>query len=449
DQRIIDSLPRARHANFRAEKHDQCLPGTRIVILNELEAWAHDPSAKRVFWLNGHAGSGKSTIAQSFCRQAFSDGKLGASFFCSRDSEARSDLDMIFPTLAFQLACQFPGISPHIVKNLKTRPDVAHESLNAQLEKLIIEPLEQQSSLSILIAIDALDECKDTHPSSIILHLLSLHIHRVPHVKWFITGRPEPPIRQGFRTFDEKELTKTLVLQDVSPSDIKHDISLYLSTRLSDVGKNRSGLDLPSIWPTDNEIEDLTVKCNGLFIFASTAVRYISSPINTPDVILSRLCHESSSPEQGAFGLDKLYTDVLERGYLNAPREFKTILGAIVLAVTPIPVDDLAILLNLKAKIITDRLRMLHAILRVPHSNDSPVLMYHKSFFDYITNNSRCTNSEFYLNPSIEHGALAYHCLRMMNRNLKRNPCSLPRYAMNDDELELSEREGLVGGALV
>ncbi|KAG6848232.1 hypothetical protein H0H93_002082 [Arthromyces matolae] len=453
DRHIIDSLTRASDANYLAEKHDLCLPGTRINILNQLEAWAEDPSAKTVFWLNGHAGSGKSTIAQSFCRRAFSDGKLGGSFFCSRDSEARSNLDMIFPTIAFQLACNFPSISCYIVEILKMRPDVAKESLNNQLQKLLIEPLEQQSSQSVVIVIDALDECKDREPSSIILSLLSRFIHRIPHVKWLITGRPEPSIRDGFCIPGLRPLTDTIILHEVPTSDINHDIRLFLETRLSDDFRNRRDLDLPTIWPPDDQVHTLTMKCNGLFIFASTAMQYMRLPYCSPVETLSNLCRTENTPsEQGALGLDKLYTTVLETGYSTAGTviqvQIKAIIAAIVLMMDPIPVNDLAALLGFTVKTIIYRLSMLHAVLRVPTSTKNPILMHHKSFFDYITDDSRCTNSRFYINPSIEHRALAHHCLKLMNDCLKRNPCSLPRYALNAD-LELSERERRIGGGLV
>ena len=56
-----------------------------------------------VYWLNGLAGTGKSTIAQTIAERLFAEGQLGASFFCSRDFEDRSNLDLIFPTLAAQL----------------------------------------------------------------------------------------------------------------------------------------------------------------------------------------------------------------------------------------------------------------------------------------------------------------------------------------------------------
>ncbi|KAF9645043.1 hypothetical protein BDM02DRAFT_3078734, partial [Thelephora ganbajun] len=81
-----------------------CLRGTRETVLGKIESWVRDFEKPPVFWLNGFAGTGKSTIAKTVSEQVFADGKLGASFFCSRDFEDRSNLHLIFPTLAFQLA---------------------------------------------------------------------------------------------------------------------------------------------------------------------------------------------------------------------------------------------------------------------------------------------------------------------------------------------------------
>ena len=77
-------------------------------VLLQLEHWLKDESDHRLFWLNGLAGTRKSTIAQTFAEVSFADGELGASFFCSRDFEDRSNLQAIFPTLAFQLAYRYP-----------------------------------------------------------------------------------------------------------------------------------------------------------------------------------------------------------------------------------------------------------------------------------------------------------------------------------------------------
>ena len=65
--------------------------------------------------MNGLAGTGKSTIAQTIAERAFADGELGASFFCSRDFGDRSNLQLIFPTIAVQLARKFTKIRSILV----------------------------------------------------------------------------------------------------------------------------------------------------------------------------------------------------------------------------------------------------------------------------------------------------------------------------------------------
>jgi hypothetical protein len=84
--------------------------------------WLNDEQDKRVFWLNGLAGTGKSTIAQTFAETSFADGKLGASFFCSRNFDDRSNLRTIFPTLAFQLAHRYPALPREVDSGLDREP---------------------------------------------------------------------------------------------------------------------------------------------------------------------------------------------------------------------------------------------------------------------------------------------------------------------------------------
>jgi len=74
---------------------------------------------------------------------------------------------------------------------------LAHTSLISQLENLLINPL--SGNISCVIVIDALDECIDDQPASAILSVLGRFSKQLPLVKFFITGRPEPWIRTGFR----------------------------------------------------------------------------------------------------------------------------------------------------------------------------------------------------------------------------------------------------------
>ena len=110
------------------------MKGTRGDVLFQLEQWLSGEQDKRVFWLNGLAGTGKSTIAQTFAEISFADGKLGASFFCSRDFEEQSNLRTILPTLAFQLAHRYPHFRQELLPVLIASPDVGRETLCSQME---------------------------------------------------------------------------------------------------------------------------------------------------------------------------------------------------------------------------------------------------------------------------------------------------------------------------
>ena len=121
-----------------------------------------------VYWLNGLAMTGKSTIAQSIAEHIFASGGLGASFFCSRDFEYRRDLQYVFPTLAFQLSHKYPGFRSTLIPLLQSNLDIKHEALYNQMESLVVKPL-SLSDISMVIVIDALDECVGEDPQSVIL----------------------------------------------------------------------------------------------------------------------------------------------------------------------------------------------------------------------------------------------------------------------------------------
>ena len=83
-----------------------------MAVLDKIGLWARDFDKSPVYWLNGLARMGKTTIAQTIPERLFADGQLGASFFCSRDFEDQSNLQTIFPTLAVQLARNYTEFRP-------------------------------------------------------------------------------------------------------------------------------------------------------------------------------------------------------------------------------------------------------------------------------------------------------------------------------------------------
>jgi len=443
---VLNSYRRAQGAEHRHGNRRGCLKGTRETVLNEIESWAEDFKQSPVFWLNGLAGTGKSTIAQTVSERIFADGQLGASFFCSRDSEDRSDLHFIFPTLAFQLAHKFPKFRSALVSLLQLDPDVTHESLYRQMEKLIVEPLRSEG-VSTVIVIDALDECKDEEPSSAILSVLGRLVERIPKVKFLITGRPEPRIRTGFRLPILVNSTSIFVLHDVHPPLINSDIRLFLKHELSELAARRR----LERWPSDEQIDLLCRRAAGLFVYAAATVKFLDSDIHLPEHRLDAIFQlpECTAPEgktriNPKTTLDSLYTSILQMAFSEGDPEVyskvRSVIGAVVLLINPLPLSAIAKLVSLDPREVMLFLTLVQSLLALGEDFTQPVKPFHKSFPDFITNPSRCTDTRFYISPKHLHLELAVDCLRMMNDGLEQNLLSLPDYALNSEVEDLETR---------
>ena len=83
DHCLLQDMNHTTGAGYCSGNREGCLRGTRGDVLLQLQCWLEDKQGQCVFWLNGLAGTGKSTIAQTFAEMAFAEGRLGASFFCS------------------------------------------------------------------------------------------------------------------------------------------------------------------------------------------------------------------------------------------------------------------------------------------------------------------------------------------------------------------------------
>jgi hypothetical protein len=443
---VLNGCRRAHGAGYKHGDRKGCLSGTRKTVLNKIELWANNANDSPIFWLNGLAGTGKSTIAQTISEQVFADGLLGASFFCSCDFEDRSNLHFIFPTLAFQLAHKYPTFRSILVPLLQSNPDVVHESLCSQMERLIVEPL-QSVNVSTVIVIDALDECKDEEPSSAILSVLGRFIGKLPRVKFFITGRPEPRIKTGFRLPLLVDATNVFILHDVHSTLINNDIRLFLKHELSELAQRHQ----LNGWPSDKDLNILCRRAGGLFVYAVATVKFLNRNTCLPkqrlDVIVN--LPESTAPEgktcfKPHTTLDSLYTAVLHMAFSDDEPEVysrvRSTIGTIVLLANPLPLSGISELIGLDPQEVTLFLTLVHSLLILDEDSNQPVKPFHKSFPDFITDPSRCTDTRFYISPPPLHSELATNCLRVMNEGLEQNLLSLPDYALNSEVKDLQTR---------
>ncbi|KAF9642037.1 hypothetical protein BDM02DRAFT_2747890, partial [Thelephora ganbajun] len=453
---VLKDFPSAKAAEYRHGDRKGCLKGTRGPILDEIELWARDFDKPPVYWLNGLAGTGKSTIAQTIAERIFADGQLGASFFCSRDFQDRSNLKFIFPTVAVQLARNYHEFRSIFVPLVQFDPEIAHESLYSQMDKLIVRPL-KQSDISTVIIIDALDECKDDEPASAILPVLGQFIFKIPKVKFFVTGRPEPRIREGFRLPLLAEATDVFILHNVEPSLVSNDIRLFFKHSFLELGRRRQDLDE---WPTREQLDLLCERAAGLFVYAAATIKFIDRRNNDPKEQLDRLLQspESSAREgkiklKASTTLDSLYMTILQEAFGDDDPEddhrTRSTLGAVILAANPLSPSIIATLLGFSFKDVFLRLSSVHSLLILQEDPDSPVRPFHKSFPDFIIDPARCTNERFHVSPPTHHPELLAGCLELMNRRLEKNMCDLPCGVANCEVDDLRERtERHIGPAL-
>ena len=439
---ILNRIHPAGGAIHHSRGRQGCLGGTRRGVLLQLEDWLENQPDQQVFWLNGLAGTGKSTIAQTFAETSFADGKLGATFFCSRDFDDRSSLHTIFPTLALQLAYRYPRFRQELLPVLTSSPDVGRDSLCSQVEKLIVGPLRKTETRTLII-IDALDECRDDEPASALLSILSRYMNDIPFVKLFITGRPEPQIRSGFRLESLRPLTEVFRLHDVERCSVDSDIKLFLKARLSDIARNRSNCELAEDWPNPQDIDVLCDKAAGFFTYALAVVKFIASRFHPPDERLALVISlPQNTSHEGKAGLDLLYTQIQEQVSHIVDQGFyfhlKSVLGAVLLIFHPLSINTLSDLLGTcgTPSKIYNTLRAFHSLL-IPDSTEDPVQTFHKSFPDFLTDPGRCTDQRFFIDPLVHHREIALACLNVMNGRLKKNICEL------DDHVALSEVDDL------
>jgi len=167
DNTVLNRLGHIVGAEFNHEGRQGCTDGTRVLLLEELVQWAtarnssESSDSSHVFWLNGMARTGKTTVTETFCSMLNKEGVLGASFLCSIKSKTpRRDVHAIFPSIAKTLAGNHPRFREKFVEVLATYSDPLGMDLDDQYRTLIFNPAEAtfRKDEIIVICIDALDE---------------------------------------------------------------------------------------------------------------------------------------------------------------------------------------------------------------------------------------------------------------------------------------------------
>ena len=436
-------MPYAVDAPFNAysRQHDPaCLPNTRIDLLREIYTWADGKDGRFIYWLNGLAGTGKSTVARTVARKYHENGQLGASFFFSKGGGDVGHASKFFTTIAVQLARKSQSLKRYICDAVRNNADIATQSLGDQWRQLVHSPLSKLSGDSYpflyVLVIDALDECDNDDDMRTILKLLAeAQTLQMVRLRVLLTSRPGNPIRHGFYQIPETE-HQDFVLHHISPPIVDHDITIFLKHNLGLIGQEKPSLS--ASWPGEETVKQLVQLASGLFIWAATACRFIqeAGKVSFIRKRLAAILQIGSSIVEGQpeKHLNEIYTIVLRHSipaqYSKEEKEeflsmLKDILGCIVTLFFPLSVRSLSRLLNFQSEEVDDCLEDLHAILDIPRDHTRLLRLHHPSFRDFLLKKDRCNDSNFWVDEKPANEILAARCIQLMSTSLKEDICGV------------------------
>ncbi|KAF8691045.1 WD domain, G-beta repeat, partial [Rhizoctonia solani] len=417
-------------------KRGGCAPGTREPQIKMLIEWASNPDSGRTCWMNGMAGTGKTTIAYTVCKMLGS--QLGASFFCSRAISECRQVKSIIPCIAYQFARFSIPFSGALIKVMMADPDVHRRSLKQQYEKLIFEPLvEVKESLpaDVIVVIDALDECEDSDSVGQILDLLLSPDYKLP-IRYLVSSRPEKEIcaRMAARTNGSGDTP--LVLHDLQSDIVEADIKRYMQLELKDVPL------------TNEQWSNVLKQCGVLFIYASTMCRFIKQGhvTDTLNEALDTITNSSYIQMEDEQSIDSLYSTILTNAFKRSgmsrsnTERMKAVLGSVICAVEPMNREVIVSLLRLNSlQHLDSLLQPLRSVLNISEESGL-VTTLHASFPDYLLSHDR--SGDFWCDPESRHASLAEACLQAIEASEpKINICGLPSSCLLDSEVEgLNER---------
>ncbi|VUC36749.1 unnamed protein product [Clonostachys rosea] len=441
----------ATNAGFdsRAEEHNpRCHPDTRTSLLSQIQDWTENPESHCIFWLNGIAGTGKSTISRTVATRLKQRGILGASFFFKRGERDRGNANLFIPTIASQLSLNNMQVKRYVAEALDHDSSISSKGLKEQFDKLISTPLDFSyrnllSKPTIAIIVDALDECHGDDDIRLIIHLFS-QSDALKSVRFriFITSRPELPVRLGFKNVSGRY--ECVLLHEIPNQVIGRDIYVYLEHELARI-RDKYNSDafeddqLPRNWPGEQEVRNLTTMAAPLFIVASTMCRFVADDTyNDPLGQLKKIKRNEIATHNELDGLHFSYLPVLDQFTAGASgtacrslmEDFRVIVGSIVVIAEPLSAKHLSRLLNVSIPRISRVLRRLHSVLDVPSRTDLPVRAFHQSFRDFLLDRKKIRDFDrvpFWIKEEKMHRSIADRCLRLLigNGALRKNVCDV------------------------
>ena len=416
-------------SDFAGDDRPECLENTRKKTLNSIYQWVNTRGYPNVLLLSGAAGTGKSTIATTVAGEYQKRGQLGCHMFFVR---GRSHPRTALQTIAYSLAVYNQSIAVSLVEKLRKSGDLNSSNLKTKFDILLRDPLRTAAievREPILIVLDALDECGTPESRWNLINVLRDRLPILPpNFRFIITSRPEndilafnSPQSPNVQTFD----------LDNQIDENKIDVFTFIKHELEESRSSRA-LRVPEDWSWDEGLQRLASTAGGLFIWASTAIKFISEKKGDRFERFKNLVENRNAPN-----LNELYATILKNAFEWDEKEKKDFVGVFsFILFSKLSLSDESINGILGINTTPDVLMYLRSL--VVYERRNPITIRHTSFYDYLVS---CEGEPWHVDPSVQRAYIASKCLERMGDLLKYNICSIPSSsALNSDIPDIDNR---------
>lgn len=391
----------------------KCHPETRKPAIADIADWviggtgANEDSRpdEAILWFSGPAGAGKTCVMRNIVDRCDVAARFSAAcyFFSARGSGLTSERPFI-ATIVHQLTTSHPSLQSAVLDIIRGYPTIFQESLDFQMDKLLVRPLQSPTPLlpplhKIAIVIDGLDKCSEEDEREHLLNLLHTLVTALPRLfVVVVASRPEFDLRRIFNKPKLSTITKVVQLQKY---DGTKDIWAFLCDEFEEIRQTHPLRSLiPEGWPFENLVQLLLDKSSGNFVLPATAAKYIKKsrrdPVDSLNIIVGLLEKPSADTFKPFAELDALYSHIL-----HPPDTDAAVIKRIIHCILAIAASTIKHLLVYRSPAFLDKflgflpgtttitLCDLHSILSVPDSADEPIEFHHKSLEDYLLDPER------------------------------------------------------------
>jgi len=389
------------------------MEGTRKSILNRIIAWVtSEPGQEDVlqgtpYWIYGSPGIGKTSLAHSICEKLDERKQFAGAFFCRRDDTKSSEPRNILPTLIYQLAKTSPPfrwvVTEHLHKNQHMTPQSIQNTLF--LEFIRSTPCRSNPD-TLVVVIDALDECGNTQSRANILKVLMDAAVLASWLKIIITSRPEVDIIRSLSTAAKYDLG--------TDQGATADLRTFAQRQLNLVASTQF---LLTPWPEESLFNRVILRANGLFLFIKTLVLALEKCENPEESLKEALQGPTSV---GLESLYRLYSSIL-RAHSKTAGFWRMIAVITTAQYRPLRKEPIAELAGVRSNFVDKWAGDLSSLLYRDEDANGAIRVRHLSISEFFASN----RSEHQADLRAAHVQQGIVCLRTMVKQLHFNICKL------------------------